>query len=105
MKKLIIGFILGSLIITGISYGYRIPRPQRITEFNQNGLIILNENLERLWDVVNGRISLNSGSLVSTGTGTVKMGSVNNANNAGWLKIERTDGTMVYIPYWLNDLP
>ncbi len=103
--RFIIGFIIGSFLITGVSYGYRIPKPQRITDFDQNGLVTLNEVLEQLWDLTNGRISLNSGSLVSTGTGTVKMGSVNNANNVGWLKIERTDGTMVYVPYWTDDTP
>ena len=103
--RFIIGFIIGSLLITGGSYAYRIPKPQRITDFDQNGLVTINETLEQLWDLTNGRISLNSGSLISTGTGTVKMGSTNNANNVGWLKIERTDGTMVYIPYWTDDTP
>jgi hypothetical protein len=58
MKKLICGIILGSLLMTGISYAYRIPKPQRITEFNHNGLVILNESLEQLWDLTNGRYNL-----------------------------------------------
>jgi hypothetical protein len=58
MKKLILGIILGSLLTTGISYAYRIPKPQRITDFNHNGLVILNQNLEDLWDLTNGRYNL-----------------------------------------------
>lgn len=105
MKRFILGVIIGSLFTVSISYAYRIPKPQRITNFDHNGLVILNEVLEQLYDLTNGRVSLNSGSAASTGTGTVKMGSVNTANSAGWLKIEKTDGTMVYIPYWTDDTP
>ena len=41
----------------------------------------------------------------STGNGTVKMGSANNANSAGWMAMRRSDGTKVYVPYWLNPTP
>ncbi len=105
MKKLIFGIIIGLILSSSISYAYRIGKPLRITDFDQKGLVVINENFERLWDLTNGRFSLNSGSVVSTGTGTIKMGSVNSANSAGWLKIERTDGVIVYIPYWTDDTP
>ena len=105
MKKIIFGFILGSLLVTGISYGYRVSKPQRITAFDQNGLVIINENFEQLWDVTNGRMSPNSASVASTGTGTVKMGSASSANSAGWVKFEKTDGTIIYIPYWTDETP
>ena len=55
MKKFILGIILGSLLTSGISYAYRAPKPQRITDFDENNLVILNETLEQLWDVTNGR--------------------------------------------------
>jgi hypothetical protein len=103
MKKFIIVLIL--VCISGIVYGYRIAKPQRITDFDQKGLVVINENFERLWDLTNGRYSPNSASSASTGTGTVKMGSVNSANSAGWVKFEKTDGTSIYIPYWTDDTP
>ena len=58
MKKFILGIIIGSFLVTSVSYAYRIPKPQRITEFNHNGLVILNESLEQLWDLTNGRYNL-----------------------------------------------
>lgn len=45
------------------------------------------------------------GSVVSTGTGTVKMANANNANSAGFLKLKKDDGTTVYIPYWTDETP
>ena len=70
MKKFICGFILGSLLISGISYAYRAPKPQRITDFDQNGLVSLNETLEQLWDVTNGRMNLDVKSSAPTSVPT-----------------------------------
>ncbi len=53
--KTIISFIIGFTLATGIVYGYRISKPQRITDFDQKGLVVVNENFERLWDLTNGR--------------------------------------------------
>lgn len=105
MKKFVCGIILGSVLMTGVSYAYRIPKPQRITSFDSKGLIVLNEILEQLWDVTNGRISLNPGSTASTGTGTVKMGNSNNTNSTGFLKFEKMDGTVIYVPYFTTEKP
>lgn len=105
MKKIIFGFIIGLVFINGIGYAYRISKPLRIVDFDQKGLIVINENFERLWDITNGRFSLNEGANSSTGTGTIKMGSTSNANSTGFLKIEKTDGTVVYIPYFSDDTP
>lgn len=57
--KFIIGFLLGSLIFGGISYAYRVPQPQRIIAFDENNLVIINEVLENLWAITNGRYNLN----------------------------------------------
>jgi hypothetical protein len=103
--RLIIAFIIGFLLASTFSYGYRSSKPQRITDFDQKGLVVINENFERLFDITNGRYSPNSGSAASTGTGTVKMGSAGNSNNAGWFKFEKSDGTTVYVPYWTTDKP
>ena len=66
MKRFMLGFLLGSLLINGISYAYRTPKPQRITDFDQNGLVILNETLENLWNLTNGRINFDVKSSVPT---------------------------------------
>lgn len=55
MKKFILGLITG-LLLTNISYAYRIGKPQRVTDFDQKGLVVVNENFEKLWDITNGRM-------------------------------------------------
>ena len=57
--KLIIAFIIGFCLASGIVYGYRIPKPNRITDFDQKGLVVINDNFEKLFDITNGRYSLN----------------------------------------------
>lgn len=42
---------------------------------------------------------------VSTGVGSVKMGTGNAADNAGWIKVKKDDGTWVYVPYWTTPSP
>jgi hypothetical protein len=105
-KFIIISFVLGLFLGLAISVNaYRFEKPQRITAFDENNLVILNRVLEQLWDLTNGRYSPDSGLTASTGTGTIKMGSVNNANSVGWIKFTKTDGTAIYIPYWSTDAP
>lgn len=104
MKKIIIGLIIG-LTISGIAFAYRFEKPQRVTAFDDNNLVVLNRTLEQLWDLTNGRFSPNSASVASTGTGTVKMANGNSANSAGWIKFTKTDGTVIYIPYWTDETP
>uniref|UniRef100_A0A6M3IXH8 Uncharacterized protein n=1 Tax=viral metagenome TaxID=1070528 RepID=A0A6M3IXH8_9ZZZZ len=58
MKKIVFGLIIG-LTISGVCYGYRITKPSRVTDFDSNNLITVNQNFERLWDLTNGRYSLN----------------------------------------------
>jgi len=58
MRKSILILVLIFLAITGISNAYRTPKPQRITDFDQRGLVALNESLEQIWDLTNGRYNL-----------------------------------------------
>jgi len=57
MKKILVGIIIG-FMISGVSYAYRVSKPNRITDFDQRGLVIVNDNFEKLWDITNGRYSL-----------------------------------------------
>jgi len=106
MKKFIIGFILGSLLVSEVSYAYRMPKPQRITDFDQNGLVILNEVLEQLWDVTNGRFVLNI--VTSNPDGSLKgnVGGMILFNNSGtyYLAINVT-GAKIWKSILLTDTP
>ena len=84
---------------------FRFKSPTRITAFDDSAILVINDALQDIWDLSNGRFSPNTGTAASTGTGTVKMGSVNNANSAGWIKFEKSDGTVIYVPYWSDDTP
>lgn len=57
MRKIIFTIVLVGFL-AGVSYAYRISKPQRITAFDHNGLITLNETLEQLWNITNGRYNL-----------------------------------------------
>lgn len=57
MRKLLIGILVGLIIGLAVNVqAYRIAKPQRITAFDENNLVILNDALEALWDVTNGRM-------------------------------------------------
>jgi hypothetical protein len=56
MRRFILGFILGTLLICGVSYAYRIAKPIPIQEVNLTTLVELNRVLEELWDLTNGRM-------------------------------------------------
>jgi hypothetical protein len=105
MKRFICGIILGSLLVTGLSYGYRIPRPQRITDFDQNGLIILNENLEHLWDVTNGRYSLDIVTVNPDGTKKGDVGDMLLLNNGGTYYLEICVGGKIWFGEELSNTP
>ena len=45
------------------------------------------------------------GAVASTGIGSIKMASINNADSAGFLKFKKADGTYVYVPYFTTDSP
>lgn len=106
MKKFIIGFIIGSFLLTGISFAYRIPKPQRITDFDQNGLVILNETLEQLYDLTNGRFSLNITTVNPDGNRKGNVGEIILFNNSGtyYLAINTT-GSTVWRSVVLTDTP
>src|SRR3989304_5078943 len=52
----ILGLIF--LLVSGVD-AYRMPKPNKITKFNEGTLTQLNNALEQLWDITNGRYNLN----------------------------------------------
>ena len=103
--RFIIGFLLGSLLVTGISYAYRTPKPQRITDFDQNGLVILNENLEQLWNVTNGRYSLNITTTNPDGSLSGNGGDMVLLNDSGTYYLEICVGGTVWLGEALSNTP
>ena len=105
MRRFILGLIIG-LCISGIAYGYRISKPQRITDFDQRGLVIVNENFERLWDITNGRFSLDIVTVNPDGATKGDVGDMLLFNNSGTYYLEiNTTGAKVWRGTALTDLP
>jgi hypothetical protein len=103
--RFILGFILGSILISGISYGYRIPKPLRITDFDQKGLVTLNDNLEKLWDLTNGRFNLDIVTSNPDGSLTGDVGDMLLFNNSGTYYLEICVGGTVWLGEQLSDTP
>ena len=56
IRKFIIGFLIGSLIFGGFAYALRTPRPTQLTiPFDDNKITELNNILENLWNITNGK--------------------------------------------------
>lgn len=64
---------------------YRISKPSKITEINDASLIELNNLLEDLWSITNGRYNLNVETAVPSGSGTE--GDMKVSNVGGTYKI------------------
>jgi len=105
MRRFISGLIIG-LFISGIAYGYRIAKPQRITDFDQRGLIVANENFERLWQLTNGRFNLDIVTVNPDGNTKGDVGDMLLFNNSGtyYLAINTT-GAKVWRSILLTDTP
>ncbi len=104
--KTIISFIIGFTLATGIVYGYRISKPQRITDFDQKGLVVVNENFERLFDLTNGRYALNITTTNPDGNlkGDVGDMILANTNSIYYLEINTT-GAKIWRGVQLTDVP
>ena len=60
-NKFILGICIGvGLAIAFNAYSYRPPKPTKLTKLDETSQIVkLNEALESLWNVIDGRYSLN----------------------------------------------
>lgn len=58
IKKIFI-ILLIIFFAVGTACAYRIGKPQKITALDEGALVVINEALENLWDITNGRYSLN----------------------------------------------
>ena len=55
MKKLTV-FLITMLVLVSV-YGFRMPKPKEILEFNESSLVAINETFELIWYILNGRYS------------------------------------------------
>ncbi len=106
MKKILFGLIIGLILSSSISYAYRIGKPLRITDFDQKGIVVINENFERIWDLTNGRYSLNISTTNPDGNTKGDVGDILLYNNSGtyYLAINTT-GAKVWRSVLLTDTP
>jgi len=56
-------------------------------------------------NLINDALQAPDGSAASTGVGSIKMANGNTADSAGFLKMAKEDGTVVYIPYFADETP
>ena len=104
MRKLILGLIIG-LFIGGVAYGYRISKPSRITDFDQKGLVVINDNFERLWDITNGRYSLNTVTVNPDGVTKGNGGDIVLLNSGGTYYLELCVGGTIWRGVQLSNTP
>lgn len=100
---LIIGLILGLVVSV---YAYRAPKPAKITKFDEAALTQLNTDLENLWNLSNGRYSINI--VTSNPDGNLKgdVGDMVLFNNGGTFYLEvNTTGAKVWRGTVLTDTP
>ena len=96
-------FIILSLLT--FVHAYRIPKPQRITDFDQNGLVTINESLEQLWDITNGRISINLTTVNPDGVVKGNAGDIVLLLSGGTYYLEVCAGGTVWLGEALSNTP
>ena len=106
MKKFITGIIIGLMFTCGVSYGYRIGKPVPINEINANTLIELNHTIEKLWNITNGKYSLNIVTTNPDGNSNGDTGDMLLFNNSGTYYLAvNTTGAKVWRSVQLTDTP
>lgn len=95
MKKLIIGVIAGSILTAATAQAYRIVSPTRITDYDQRGLVVINDNFKKIWDITNGRYNIDITEINPDGTDKGDVGDIILLNNSGdyYLEVNVNGGT------------
>lgn len=105
IKYCIIGLIIG-ILLNGISYAYRFGKPAKITAFDNNALVVINDTFERLWDLSNGRFNLDIVTSNPDGSLNGNIGDMLLFNNSGTYYFEvNTTGAKVWRGTVLTDIP
>jgi hypothetical protein len=90
---------------------YTTSAPNGSISARQGRLALYNSGVVTFWRNTTGstvwvQISTQAdGAAASSGVGSIKMGSTNAADSAGFLKFKKADGTDVFVPYFTDDTP
>ena len=99
----ILGLIF--LLASGVD-AYRMPKPNKITKFDEGTLTQLNNALEQLWDITNGRYNLNIVTQNPDGNMNGNVGDMVLFNNSGTYYLTlNTTGAKVWRSVVLTDTP
>lgn len=105
MKRIISIIIIITLFAIPV-YAYRISKPDKITKIDEASLAKLNIILENLWDLTNGRYTLNIVTSNPDGSAKGTIGDVVLFNNSGTFYLEiNTDGSTQWRGVQLTDTP
>ena len=104
MKKLLLTLLI--LGICATSFAYRTSKPVPIYEINENTLVELNSTLEELWDLTNGRYSLDLVTVNPDGATRGDIGDMLLLNDSGTYYLEiNVDGGTTWRGVQLTNTP
>ena len=94
------------MLCTSMAYAYRITKPLPITDYNERGMVIINDNFERIWNITNGRFNLNITTTNPDGVVDGEVGDMILYNDAGTHYLEiNVDGEKMWRGVNLTDTP
>ncbi|MBU0598892.1 hypothetical protein KKF61_07980 [Patescibacteria group bacterium] len=104
MKKLLVIFFIFILFDT---YALRVEKPAILTDLSDsNQITMLNETLERFWDITNGRYNIDSTTVNPDGATQGDVGDVILLITGGNYYLEiNVDGSTTWRGVQLTDLP
>ena len=69
IKRILVLLLIVLSFFVGNIYALRVAQPTKITAFDNNAIIVLNNALEQIWNLSNGRFNLDVKTSVPTWTG------------------------------------
>ncbi|MFH1231579.1 MAG: hypothetical protein V1709_08810 [Planctomycetota bacterium] len=97
--------LLCNSLSTSMAYAMRISKPLPITDFDDGAKVIINDNLEKLFNVVNGRYNLNITTVNPDGVLPGEVGDIILLWIGGNYYLEINVGGTVWLGVILTDTP
>lgn len=105
MRKIVLVLTIICMFLYTPLYAYRISKPLRITDYDQNGLVSINNNFEGLWNITNGRFNLNYTNVNPDGNLKGELGDMIIFNNSGTYYLEINVGGTIWRGVELQNVP
>ena len=105
MRKIVLVLTIICMFLYTPLYAYRTTKPVKITDYDQSGLVAINNNFERLWDITNGRFNLNYTNVNPDGNVNGELGDMIIFNDSGTYYLEINVGGKIWRGVLLQDLP